>query len=145
MKILALDIATKTGWCNNTSSGVWDFNIKRGESIGMRLIRFRAKINEMIQLERPDVIVYELPAGLFKASIMVASEMIGVLKTICEDHAIEYAHESATEIKKFATGKGNAKKEAMIQAAKDLGIEVIDDNHADAIHLYRLFKSKYEN
>lgn len=111
----------------------------------MRLIRFRAKVNEMIQLERPDVIVYELPAGLFKASIMVASEMIGVLKTICEDHAIEYAHESATEIKKFATGKGNAKKEAMIQAAKDLGIEIIDDNHADAIHLYRLFKSKYEN
>lgn len=29
MKILALDIATKTGWCNNTSSGVWDFNIKK--------------------------------------------------------------------------------------------------------------------
>jgi len=143
MKILALDIATKTGWCNDTSSGVWDFSVKRGESIGMRLVRFRAKILEMIQLERPDVIVYELPAGLFKASIMVASEMIGVLKTLCEDYAIEYAHESATEIKKFATGKGNAKKDVMIQAAKDLGIDVIDDNHADAIHLHRLFKSKY--
>lgn len=143
MKILALDIATKTGWCNDTSSGVWDFSVKRGESIGMRLIRFRAKVQEMINLERPDVIVYELPAGLFKASIMVASEMIGVLKTLCEDNNIEYAHESATEIKKFATGKGNAKKEAMIQAAKDLGIQVIDDNHADAIHLHRLFKSKY--
>ena len=143
MKILALDIATKTGWCNDTSSGVWDFNIKRGESIGMRLIRFRAKLKEMIDLDKPDVIVYELPAGLFKASIMVASEMIGVLKTLCEDEGIEYAHESATEIKKFATGKGNAKKDVMISKAKELGIDEIDDNHADAIHLYRLFKSKY--
>jgi Holliday junction resolvasome RuvABC endonuclease subunit len=143
MKILALDIATKTGWCNNTSSGVWDFSVKRGESIGMRLIRFRAKVLEMISLEKPDVIVYELPAGLFKASIMVASEMIGVLKTICEDQKIEYAHESATEIKKFATGKGNAKKEHMIKALEDVGIKVIDDNHADAIHLFNLFKSKH--
>lgn len=145
MKILALDIATKTGWCNDVSSGVWDFNVKRGESIGMRLIRFRAAVQEMINLNKPDVIVYELPAGLFKASIMVASEMIGVLKILCEDNKIEYAHESATEIKKFATGKGNAKKDAMVQAAKDLdiGIDIIDDNHADAIHLYRLFKSKH--
>ena len=109
----------------------------------MRLIRFRAKLKEMIDLDKPDVIVYELPAGLFKASIMVASEMIGVLKTLCEDEGIEYAHESATEIKKFATGKGNAKKDVMISKAKELGIDVIDDNHADAIHLYRLFKSKY--
>ena len=146
MKLLALDIATKTGWCNEISSGVWDFTIKRGESIGMRLIRFRAKVQEMMELSKPEVIVYELPAGLFKASIMVASEMIGVLKVLCEDHKIEFAHESAKEIKKFATGNGNAGKPLMIQAAKDLnlGIDIIDDNHADAIHLYRLFISKHK-
>jgi len=143
MKVLALDIATKTGWCNETSSGVWDFNIKRGESVGMRLIRFRSKLLEMIELSHPDVIVYELPAGQYKSSIMVASEMIGVLKTICEDQKINYAHESAKEIKKFATGNGNAGKPLMIKAASEAGLSVIDDNHADAFHLYRLFNSKH--
>lgn len=142
MKVLALDIATKTGWCKDTASGVWDFSPKRGESVGMRLIRFRAALVKEFKDDRPDVVVYELPAGQFKSSIMVASELIGVLKVTCEDYGVEYAHESAKAIKKFATGNGNASKGAMIDAAKAFGAKVIDDNHADAIHLYNFFKSK---
>lgn len=137
-KILALDIATKTGWRTKTSSGVWDLKNNRGESDGMRVVRFKAKVREIIGLEDISIVSYERPAGLHKSSIMVASEMVGVLKDLCIELGVQYASYSATEIKKFATGAGNANKERMIRAAIDLGFSVIDDNHADAIHLYNL-------
>ena len=104
----------------------------------MRVVRFKAKVRELIQLESIDLIAYERPAGMHKSSIMVASEMVGVLKDLCIELNIDLACYSASEIKKFATGKGNANKEAMIEAATKLGYNPQDDNEADAIHLYLL-------
>lgn len=138
MNVLALDIATTTGWKTKTASGIWDLKPKRGESDGMRVIRFKAKVREVIQLENIGLVSYERPAGLHKSSIIVASEMIGVLKELCIEMNVQYSCYSATEIKKFATGKGNANKEAMINAAIQLGYHPQDDNEADAIHLYNL-------
>ena len=143
--ILALDIATKTGWKTRTASGVWDLKVNRGESESMRVIRFRAKVKELIELENIDLIAYERAAGRYKSSIIVVSEMIGVLKLLCSELNIDMARYSATEIKKFATGKGNANKEAMIEAAKELGYNPKDDNEADAIHIYRLCEKDINN
>ena len=137
-KILALDIATKTGWKTSTASGVWDLKPNRGESEGMRVVRFKSKVKDMIQMESISLVSYERPAGHFKSSIMVASEMVGVLKELCIEMGIDLACYSSKEIKKFATGKGSAKKETMIEKAKELGFNPIDDNEADAIHLYNL-------
>lgn len=137
MKILALDIATKTGWATATSSGTWNLKPNRGESEGMRVVRFKSKVKEIIALESVTLVAYERPAGMHKSSIMVASEMVGVLKDLCIEAKLDLACYSATEIKKHATGKGNANKEAMITAAKVKfnNIHVIDDNHADALWL----------
>ena len=143
--ILALDIATKTGWKTKTASGVWDLKVNRGESESMRVVRFRAKVKELIELEKIDLVAYERAAGMYKSSIIVESEMIGVLKLLCNELNIDLACYSATEIKKFATGKGNAKKEAMIEAAKELGYNPKDDNEADAIHIYRLCENDINN
>jgi Holliday junction resolvasome RuvABC endonuclease subunit len=140
VNILALDIATKTGWKTSSSGGVWDLKPNRGESEGMRVVRFKAKVNEIIEIENIGLVSYERPAGMHKSSIMVASEMVGVLKDLCIEKGIDLACYSANEIKKFATGKGNANKEKMIEAAQSLGYQPIDDNHADAIHLYLLTK-----
>ncbi|MDA3614732.1 crossover junction endodeoxyribonuclease RuvC [Polluticaenibacter yanchengensis] len=138
MKILALDIATKTGWKTETASGVWDLKPNRGESSGMRVVRFKSKVKEIIQIEGITQVSYERPAGANKSSIMAESEMIGVLIDLCIEMGVEYASYSANEIKKFATGKGNAGKPEMINAAVKLGYNPIDDNEADAIHLYLL-------
>jgi Holliday junction resolvasome RuvABC endonuclease subunit len=140
MKILALDIATKTGWKTETASGVWDLKPNRGESEGMRVVRFKSKVREIIDLEGIQIVSYERPAGLHKSSIIVASEMIGVLKDLCIELGVELACYSATEIKKFATGKGNANKDKMIEAAENLEYKPQDDNEADAIFLYLLTK-----
>lgn len=143
--ILALDIATKTGWKTRTASGVWDLKVNRGESEGMRVVRFYSKVKELILLEDIDIVAYERAGGMFKGAIIVESEMIGALKLFCTENNIDLACYSATEIKKFATGKGNAKKEAMIEAAKELGYNPKDDNEADAIHIYRLCEKDINN
>jgi Holliday junction resolvasome RuvABC endonuclease subunit len=138
MKLLALDIATKTGWKTATASGTWDLTPNKGESSGMRLIRFKAKLIEIIKAENISIIAYERPAGFHKQSLIIAGELVGVLKMVAEEHHIHLACYSATEIKKFATGKGNAKKHEMIKAAEAKGYNPKDDNEADAIHLYDL-------
>jgi len=139
LNILALDVATKTGWCNNDADGVWDFSIKRDESSGVRLLRFKAKLKELFNLSKPDLVVFERTSGMHKNSIIVQSELHGVLKSFCEDEKVDYKAYSAGEIKKYATGKGNASKEMMIKACIDeLDIQPVDDNHADAIWLWQL-------
>lgn len=138
MNILALDIATVTGWKTKTASGIWDLKPNRGESEGMRVVRFKSKVREMIQMEQIELVAYERAAGMHKSSIIVESEMIGVLKVLCSEINIDLACYSAKEIKKFATGNGNANKEKMVEAAIQLGFHPIDSNEADAIHLYNL-------
>lgn len=137
--LLALDIATKTGWATTTASGVWDLAPKKDESKGMALIRFKAKLTEIVKAEEINLVVFERPAGMHVSSVISQSEKHGVLKLFCEENSIEYKAYSASEIKRFATGKGNAGKPLMIQAARDkYGIEPIDDNHADSLHIYHL-------
>jgi Holliday junction resolvasome RuvABC endonuclease subunit len=140
VKILALDVATHCGWAiSNTIYGVWDLTPKRDESMGMRLIRFRAKLNEIVASEKIDLIVFERPAGFHKGAIIVQSELQGILKAFCEDNKINYRAYSASEIKKFATGKGNANKDKMKEAAaKKYNYPGDDDNEADALHLLNL-------
>lgn len=141
MNILALDVATHCGWCTRTASGVWDFSIRRDESGGIRLIRFKAKLKEIIELEEISLVAFEKSAGLYKSSIIVQSELHGVLKLFLEENKIQYVSYSASEIKKFATGKGNANKDAMVKTAQTkFAMTGDDDNEADAIHIYHFAK-----
>jgi len=54
--ILALDIATKTGFACDVDSGVIDLTPKRGESSGMKTIRFDSRLRELIDLINPTII-----------------------------------------------------------------------------------------
>ena len=145
MNILALDRATKTGWKTKTASGVWDLKPNRGESEGMRVVRFRSKVKEMIAMEDITLVSYERPAGFHKAALIVEAEMVGILKELCITLGVNLACYSAKEIKKFATGNGNAKKDAMVSKAKELGYNPKDDNEADAIFLYLLTEKDLRN
>lgn len=138
MNILALDVATKTGWCTKTAHGTWDFSLKRDESAGMRLVRFKAKLREMCALEEIKLVTFELSQGFHQNAVIVQSELHGVLKLFCEENKIDYRSFAPSEIKKFATGKGNANKEKMIEAALKYGYFGNDDNTADAMHIYHL-------
>ena len=144
MNILALDVATKTGFATRNTSGTWNLTPKRDSSGGMRLIEFEKRVKDICATDGINLVVFERSAGFHKSALIVQAELHGVLKAFCERNNIEYRAYSAGEIKKFATGKGNAKKPQMIAAAEEkYKVTVIDDNHADALHLYHLAKKDY--
>lgn len=142
MKILALDPATKCGWAHSDgASGTWDLSVRRDESSGMRLIRLGAKLNEIYASAGIDLVVFEAArhaAPRMQGALVVHAEIQGQIKTWCETFGKEYRGYSPSEIKKHATGKGNASKEQMMQAATNRGWSPIDDNHADALWLLDL-------
>lgn len=133
MKILALDPATHCGFAHSDGPyGVFDLSIRRDESAGMRLVRFRGKLNEIRANLGVDLVVFEAArhaAAGMQGALVVQSEIQGVLKTWCEDNAIEYRGYSPSEIKKHATGKGNASKLEMIRAAVEKWPEAQFDSH----------------
>lgn len=147
MTILAIDPATKCGWAHSDGmSGTWDLSVRRDESSGMRLIRFRGKLNEIHKASPVDLVVYEgarhAGAGM-QGALVTQATIQSVLIVWCEDNGIEYRAYSPSEIKKFATGKGNAGKDAMIKAAIEKFGEVKDDNQADALWILELAKRDY--
>ena len=72
------------------------------------------------------------------AGVDAAHAYGGFLATLtawCEHHQIPYSGVPVGTIKKHATGKGNADKQAMVEAARRIGHHPQDDNEADAIML----------
>lgn len=153
MPILSLDLATKTGWGlidrnGIFTSGMQEFDLKRGESTGMRFLRFRKWLKEMFVLgelgvqfsaEAPGLVVYENPH--FRGG-HATQLLVGFSTTVLAEAAlvnIEHLAVHSGTLKRFATGKGNSGKEDMIKKAKEFypGVEIIDDNHADALILLK--------
>lgn len=143
--ILALDQASKLGWAlSRDSYGIWDLTTRKDESIGMKLLRFEAKLIEVIELSKINLIVYERVAGRFKSALIHAAKLVAIIESICEKRGINYRAYSAKEIKQFATGKGNCGKPEMIAAAKHkLNYQGNNDNEADALWILELAKSEY--
>ena len=111
----------------------------------MRLVRFKTKLHELFSTRKIELVTFERSAGMHKAPIIVQSELHGVLKVVCEDLGIKYKAYSAKEIKKFATDKGNANKEAMMLALFNKhGIRKFDDNEVDAIWILKLAQKDFE-
>jgi len=140
MNILAIDPAIETGWAtSNGYYGIWNLKKHSDESAGIRLLRFHAHIKEICTLEGINVVGYEKPGGRNYRSVINHAKLIGMVEKYCEENAIEYRGYSAKEIKKFATGKGNSNKEAMVKAAQEkLGYEGDNDNEADALWILAL-------
>ncbi len=138
MKVLSLDLATKTGWASydngNVDLGSADFSLKRGESPGMRFLRCRSWLREMKQLLGAiDLIVYEQPHQRGGHPTQVAMGLVAEVLSFAARANIETTSYHATNLKKWSTGKGNAKKEDMIKEAEKRGYIVANDDEADAV------------
>jgi Holliday junction resolvasome RuvABC endonuclease subunit len=144
MKILAIDPAATAGWCTQSASGIWNLKPKSYESNGMKFIKMRAAIDEIVKAEGITFIAYEKPSGRHFNGIRSHANFEGIIVAYCEEHGIDYKDFAAKEIKKFATGNGNAGKPLMISSCKEkYGFDPLDDNHADAKHLYEYAKSQF--
>jgi hypothetical protein len=152
VNILALDLGTNTGWAlldaGRIASGVQCFDVRRGESPGMRFLRLRRWLDEVAphgarpSLRWPalDLIVYEAPHHRGGAPTMVGVGFATEVLAWCALHDVPHTAVHSGTLKKFATGKGNAGKGSVMKAVRMKGWadhvrEELDDNHADALAL----------
>jgi len=144
VSVLALDLATLTGWAHsNGESGVQDFALRRGESPGMRFVKFRGWLNRFLDDIPTEIIAYEQAHHRGGAATHVLENFVGRVMEIAAERGLETMPRHTAEIKKHATGKGNANKPMMVAAAEARWwIDVIDDNHADALWLLDLVQTE---
>lgn len=140
--ILALDLGTTTGWTLMTrdgsiTSGTESFKPHRFEGGGMRFLRFKRWLTEIKQTSDGIDAVYfeEVRRHLGVDAAHAYGGFMAHLTAWCEHHQIPYQGIPVGTIKKHATGKGNASKDEMIAAARQLGHSPADDNEADALAL----------
>lgn len=146
--ILALDLATQTGWAYHAngliSSGSESFALKKKDGPGQRFLKFRTWLRDQIVEVKPERIVYEeVMRWSSGAAAKCYCGLLGIVQTECESKEIAYEGVHVGTIKKFATNNGNATKEQMIAAAMDKGFRPQDDNEADALHILLLFCQRY--
>lgn len=141
MTVLALDLGTKTGWATRVggvvSSGVLDLKGGRYEGGGMRYLRFRRWLDEAAA-EATEIVFEEVRAHKGTDAAHVYGGLLAMLSVWCEDYKVPYRGLPVGEIKKHATGKGNAGKEAVMAAATARGWTFADDNEADALWILDL-------
>lgn len=148
LRILALDLsAAGTGWATNCTggieSGVQKFDLRRGESPGMRWVRFGLWIGEMLARLKPEIVVYEQAHHRGGAATEQAYGFITRVHENCASRGIEFKSVHSLTLKHHATGNGRASKEEMILSGMKilcpgvdsflLGTRWITDDEADAL------------
>lgn len=149
MNILALDAASRTGWAlrenGRLDHGVEDFTPRRGESAGMRWLKFRRWL-DYIAGERftPDLIVYEswVQSHTGGSGEITAGFTTRIVE-FCTERRIDYHGEPPAALKKWTTGKGNAGKPLMVAAVcRRWNVRIEDHNEADAYALLQFALSE---
>jgi hypothetical protein len=138
--ILALDLGTTTGWAIRDfdgliTSGTVSFKPSRYDGGGMRYLRFTNWLTELDRLSGPIGAIYyeEVRRHAGTDAAHVFGGLLAVLTSWGELRGVPYQGVPVGTIKKHASGKGNAPKQAMIDAARQRGFNPADDNEADAI------------
>jgi len=138
--ILALDLGTTTGWAMRAPSGLvtsgrQSFKPGRYDGGGMRYLRFSRWMDEIGEGGLSGIWFEEVRRHAGTDAAHVYGGLMATLTSWAELRGIPYAGVPVGTIKKHATGKGNANKQAMIAAAVARGFAPADDNEADALAL----------
>jgi hypothetical protein len=138
--ILALDLATTTGWAlqlvgGRIESGTVSFRPSRYDGGGIRYLRFRGWLDSMAADAASIGLVHyeEVRRHLSTDAAHVHGGLLATLTSWCEQQSIPYQGVPVGTIKRFIAGKGNADKQAVIAAVRARGFRPADDNEADAI------------
>jgi len=149
--ILAIDPGTRCGYVIGgavwRSADTWNLKPNRHEGGGMRFLRLRRYLSEIFATTatRPDLVVYEeVRRHLGTDAAHIYGGIVAVISGVCEEHDCPYMGVPVGTIKRFATGKGNASKDAMLSAVRERWPEtgVINDHEADALALWHFAWAK---
>ncbi len=140
--ILALDLGTVTGWALSgpdgaRTSGTVSFRPDRFEGGGMRFLRFKRWLTEIKNTAGniDEVYFEEVRSHAGTNAAHIYGGFLAHVSTWCEHHGIPYQGVPVGTIKRHVTGKGNASKQAVIDAVRSRDFAPADDNEADAIAL----------
>lgn len=156
---LALDIGTTTGWAIHKAgmvlSGSWLLaspkDLRQQRKHGMerrgdiRFFRLRDHLKTALTSHGIDTVVFE---DVLFLSSQAQSQLWASLRAAVwlagESLRVECVHTGT--LKKFATGAGNARKEAMVASVANLpppwGRVAGDDNEADAVLILRWWEAQ---
>ena len=142
--ILALDLSLNgTGMAYRDG---WDIvtrrvTVKKLRGLA-RLAYVSQQVSEVMEENGTDTIVvedYAMGIGRGGGMTFTIGELGGVIKLLAYDKGMRVVLVSPATLKKFVTGKGNAKKDAMAEhALRRWGHTFDTDDECDAYCLYRL-------
>lgn len=144
MRVLALDLALRTGWAlwdgSSRTSGFYDFDVAWREDAGFKFRRFNRWLRA--QYPRPEFVVYEQPFVMrSRDAAEIAMGFSTRVKEWCAGHQIPWDTVNGTRLKKWTTGNGRAEKPDMVAAVvrrwnvESPNYDPLDHNEADAIAL----------
>jgi Holliday junction resolvasome RuvABC endonuclease subunit len=136
-RILALDLASNTGWAVQRRDGKVETGVYvclRTAIAGRRWVRFRDWLKQTIDFEDHELVIFEEPFIHMKhvSGIGISYGFKTVVELLAAQHEITCCSISATALKKWATGRGNADKSVMLTYARSMGWNLSDDNEVDA-------------
>ena len=142
-RVIGLDIATKTGWCvwdgHEYVTGVIDLSPTKNEPEGVRFLKAHRAYRYL--LSDVDAAVIERTYSRGKRTAEILNGLTAIALSVLEESGTEYAFVDATSLKKFATGKGTAKKPDMVrEAQRTLRSDNLTDDEADAFWLVRYWQ-----
>lgn len=122
VRVLGIDPGTACGWAVLDSGvrvvgGTWDLSVRRGESEGIRFLRLETQMLEVLRTGVALVAYEDVRRHLGTYAAHVYGGIVAIIKTTCERQSVPYCGILVQDAKKRATGKGNANKAAMVEAA----------------------------
>lgn len=133
--ILALDIATQTGWATSAGKhGTLDLS-EYADDYGHMFHAFEGWLSDMVMDLAPDILAIERPFTRAGGSELLLQGLNAHAHKVGYLWGCQRRETPPTTIKKFATGSGRATKADMIEAVTRWGFDPATDHEADAIAL----------
>ena len=145
-QVLTLDIATRTGYFSLHEAGVWNFTESKRRNGNKMHGAFRAMLLAyMRRYGIRQVVAEDVSVNRHFYDLRRLAELRGILLEVCDELDLpEPEFVNPATLKKWATGDGHADKAQMIAACKSrYGIVPVDDNAADACHLFHYYIRRY--
>lgn len=145
-QVLALDLATKSGYYSVYESGTWNLTESKRRNGNKMHGAFRVLLLAFIRrygIRR--IVAEDVSVNRHFYDMRRLSELRGILLEVCDELDLpEPEFVNPATLKKFATGDGRADKAAMIRACVErYRYDPVDDNAADACHLFHYYIRKH--
>jgi len=116
------------------TSGEWDLSRTRFDAWAMTPIKLKRELERLHLATGFTHVGYEqVRRHMSTDAAHLYGALVSAIQEFCVTVGIQFESVGVGVLKKFWTGKGNAKKPDMIRAAQERGFEPDTDNEADAL------------